>query len=241
LDKELVWIRRRLHKARKDRDIARRMFLYAAWLIDRYGLPVWPILVTSYARPQQAEVNRYEITLRGWSILLFNYEVVQLNRLDWRDYLKRPNPAAAALMARMNIAPADRVRVKAEILRLLLTLRLQAEKAQLILGFVETYLELTAQEELKLRRQVDTLASKDREQIMRMLLPGERLGLSKGRQEGRLETLREGVLDILEARFQSVPCGLREKLQEIRAESRLRRLHREAVLVENLDAFGAKL
>ena len=77
------------------------------------------------------------------------------------------------------------------------------------------------------------------------MLPGERLGLWKGRQEGRqegrLETLREGVLDILEARFKSVPYGLREKLQGIQAESRLRRLHREAVLVENLDAFGAKL
>ena len=153
------------HQAKRDPVIARRMFLYAAWLLERYGLPVWPVLVTSYAQPRRAEPNRYEMTVRGKPIITFNYAVVQLNRLDWRDFLKRPNPAAMALMVRMNLAPADRVRVKAEILRLLLTLRLRPEKAQLILGFVETYLELTAKEELKLRRKIDTFSENDQDKV----------------------------------------------------------------------------
>ncbi len=263
LDKELVWIRRRFpkakfvdlvakvklrgtpgfilihvtHQAKPDRAIARRMFLYAVWLIERYGVPVWPVLVTSYTRPRRAEPSRYEMTVRGKPILIFNYEVVQLNRLNWRDYLKRPNPAAAALMARMNIAPADRVQVKASILRLLLTLRLRPEKAQLILGFVETYLELTAREELKLRRQLDRLSPDDQAKLMRLLLPGERFGIFKGRQE----MLREDILDILAARFQDVPYAVREKIQETESEARLRKLHREAVLVASLEAFAQSM
>ncbi len=102
LDKELIWFRRRFrkakfvdlvvkvklkgepsfilihieHQARRDPDIARRMFLYAAWLIERYGLPVWPVLVTSYARPFGPEPKRYELTVRGKPIITFNYEVV---------------------------------------------------------------------------------------------------------------------------------------------------------------------
>jgi len=177
------------------------------------------------------------MTVRGKPILIFNYEVVQLNRLNWRDYLKRPNPAAAALMARMNIAPADRVQVKASILRLLLTLRLRPEKAQLILGFVETYLELTAREELKLRRQLDRLSPDDQAKLMRLLLPGERFGIFKGRQE----MLREDILDILAARFQDVPYAVREKIQETESEARLRKLHREAVLVASLEAFAQSM
>jgi hypothetical protein len=170
-------------------------------------------------------------------ILDFRYDVVQLNRLKWRDYLQRPNPAATALLARMEIGPAERVRVKAEILRLLLTMRLRPQKAELILGFVETYLELTAQEELKLRREIDRFTPIDREKIMRMLLPGERAGLRKGRQE----TLREDILDILEARFKDVPYELRESIQEIAQETRLKRLHRQAVLVDSLEAFARAL
>jgi hypothetical protein len=123
--------------------------------------------------------------------------VVQLNRLDWRQYLKRPNPAAAALMARVKIAPAERVKVKAEILRLLLTLRLRPEKAQLILGFVETYLELTAGEELKLRRETAKFPQEDQEKIMKMLLPGERHGRFEGRKEGRQEGRRAEAADLL--------------------------------------------
>jgi hypothetical protein len=141
----------------------------------------------------------------------------------------------------MSIAPADRVRVKAEILRLLLTMRLRPEKAQLILGFVETYLELTAKEELKLQRKIDTLPENDQDRIMKMLLPGERAGLRKGRQEGRLETLREDVLEILEARFKRIPYGLNEKVQKISTEARLRRLHRRAVLVKSVEAFESSL
>ncbi len=267
LDKELIWIRRRFgkakfvdlvakvtlkgapgfilvhveHQARRDPAIARRMFLYAAWLLERYGLPVWPVLLTSYAQPRRAEPDRYEMTVRGKPIITFHYSVVQLNRLDWRDFLEHPNPVAAALMARMNIAPGDRVRVKAESLRLLLTLRLRPEKAQLILGFVETYLELTAKEELKLRREIDTLPESDQDKIMKMLLPGERAGLRKGRQEGRLQALREALLDLMEARFGEASYALREHILGVQDEGEVKRLLRQAGLARTLEDFSVAL
>lgn len=57
-------------------------------------------------------------------VLKFNFRSIQLNRLNWRDYLDQANPVAAALMAKMRIAVGDRPKVKAECLRLLITLRL---------------------------------------------------------------------------------------------------------------------
>ncbi len=52
-------------------------------------------------------------------VLRFRYAVVQLNQLDWRQYLALKNPVAAALMAKMEIAPSDRARVRLECLRML--------------------------------------------------------------------------------------------------------------------------
>jgi hypothetical protein len=54
----------------------------------------------------------------------FHFRVIQLNRLDWRDFLRRENPVAAALMAKIKMQPGERKRVKYECLRLMATLRI---------------------------------------------------------------------------------------------------------------------
>ena len=77
-----------------------------------------------------------------WVILEFQYRVIQLNRLRWRDFVRRPNPIASALMAKMAIAPSERPRVKLECLRLLATLRLDPARTRLISGFIDAYLQL---------------------------------------------------------------------------------------------------
>ena len=76
---------------------------------------------------------------------------------------------------------------------------------------------------------------------MKMLLPGERAGLRKGRQEGRQEALCEDILEVLEARFERVPYTVREKIQEIQAGPRLKKLLRQGVLAKSLDAFVKEL
>ncbi len=73
--------------------------------------------------------------------------MIQLNQLQWRDFLTQPNPVATALMAKMQIGSAERPRVKAECLRLRVTLRLDPVRMQLISGFVDNYLKLTPEEE----------------------------------------------------------------------------------------------
>ena len=56
---------------------------------------------------------KIEINFPDFKVLEFNYQVIQLNRLNWRDFLDKPNPVASALMAKMDIAPKDRPKVKA--------------------------------------------------------------------------------------------------------------------------------
>ena len=55
----------------------------------------------------------------------------------------------------MKIAKCDRPKVKAECLRLLVTLQLDPAKTRLISKFVDTYLQLNAQEEQTFQAEVD--------------------------------------------------------------------------------------
>jgi hypothetical protein len=57
-------------------------------------------------------------------VLEFNCAAIQLNRLDWRDFLKRDNPAASALMAKMGVRPEDRPKVRAACLGMIVRLKL---------------------------------------------------------------------------------------------------------------------
>lgn len=60
---------------------------------------------------------------------------------------------------------------------------------------------------------------------------------AEGRIEGQAEAMRDGVLDVLEARFGEVPYALREQILALAAPAELKRLLRQAVLVSDLPSF----
>jgi hypothetical protein len=92
------------------------MFRYFAYIHQKHGLPVYPIALLSYDSPQKPEPDRYCVEFPDRRILDFSFVTIQLNRLNWRDFLQNSNPIAAALMSKMKINPQDRPAVKAECL-----------------------------------------------------------------------------------------------------------------------------
>jgi hypothetical protein len=179
------------HQARRDPRIGWRLLCYAIRLMEDYGLPVYPILLTSYDRPTVPEPDRFVMEVREFRVVEFRFRVVQLNRLNWRAFVRLKNPAATALMARMRIKPEDRVRVKLQLLRLLATWRLDRKKMDLIAGFADSYLALTAKEELALQREVDKLPeSKRKASVMELMTSWERKGRAEGRREGELAVIK---------------------------------------------------
>ncbi len=76
--------------------------------------------------------------------------------MNWRDYFGTTNLVAAALMAKMQVAPEDRLRIKIECLRLFVTLKLDRKKTRIITEFMDNYLKLTAEDAMKLRREIET-------------------------------------------------------------------------------------
>jgi hypothetical protein len=225
------------HQARREGDFGQRLFRYFARLYEKHGLPVYPVVIFSYDAPRRAEPPRHRVEFPDKVVLEFNYEVIQLNRLNWRDYLRHENPVASALMAKMAMKPEERPRVKLECLRLLATLRLDPARMQLISGFIDTYLKLNREEERAFQSGALRTSRKERKKVMEIVTSwmkqGIRQGLKQGRQEGKLDlvlrllTHRCGELGPrLQSRIRKLPLNkieaLAEALLDFKAASELK-------------------
>ena len=162
----------------------KRMFTYFARLHEKYDLPVYPIALFSYDAPERPEPDGYQVALPGFMVCDFHYRAIQLNRLTWRDYVASPNPAATALMAKMQIAPEDRPKVKAQCLRLIATLRLDAARSHLIAGFVESYLRLSAAELVVFEQELSTIPATERAQMLTLTNQWIEQGIERGIEQG---------------------------------------------------------
>ena len=222
------------NQSKKQSDFPRRMFTYFARLHEKYSLPVYPVVLFSYDAPQRLEPNRYEVAFPGKTVLQFEYSVIQLNRLSWRDYVSKPNPVASALMAKMKIAPKDRPKVRLECLRLLATLKLDPARSQLIGGFIAAYLKLNAQERKQYEQEFAKLTHEEKEANMERMNPwvkqgwdeGRKEGLQAGIQEGKKEGIQTGIqvgkeeliVRQLNRRFGSVSAQVTERLNRLSSE-----------------------
>ena len=173
-------------------NFSQRFFKYFCSLYLKYSRPIYPIALFSYDSPQRQEKDVFTVELPYFEVTKFNYKVVQLNRLNWRDFLKQKNPVAAALMAKMKIKPEDRAKVKAECLRLMVSLSLNPAKMQLISGFVDSYLRLNSQEETVFQSELSKMKLEEKERIMEITTSWEEQGIVKGRLEGRIEGQKQG-------------------------------------------------
>jgi hypothetical protein len=82
----------------------------------------------------------------------------------------------------MNIAVEERPQVKAECLRLLLTLKLDSARMQLISGFFDVYLNLNEQEDRAFKSTVDRMGLTDdqEEKYMEIVTSWKREGIQEG-------------------------------------------------------------
>jgi hypothetical protein len=208
------------HQAQARGGFPGRMHRYFSRLLEKYGHPVYPIALFSFDRPLTKQPDRYQMTLAGRRVLDFRYAALQLNRMNWRHFARQANPVASALMARMNIPPRERARVKLQCLRLLATLSLDPKKSHLISDFVDSYLQLDPGEVRVFSSSLEKLPQEERQGIMQITNSWK----EEGRNEGLVEGLLEGLETALELKFgpPARPLILRmqnyslDELQELR-------------------------
>jgi flagellar biosynthesis/type III secretory pathway protein FliH len=184
-------------------------------------LPIYPIAVFSFEYPLRPQRQQHEVTFPDLKVLDFQFAAIQLNQLNWRDFLQQRNPVAAALMAKMRIARPDRPRVKAECLRILATLQLDPARVEMISGFVDTYLRLNATEETLFQAEIDKMGLGEQEQIMEIVTSWMERGIEQGREQG-IEQGRERevalILRLLTRRLNGLNASLAERVRRLSLE-----------------------
>jgi hypothetical protein len=203
--------------------IDRRIFFYFAQLYREYQIPIYPLVLFSFDEPLRAEPHQHRVILPDLDVLTFNFRTIQLNRLNWRKFLKQQNPIAAALMAKMKIKPQDRPKVKIECLRLLATLQLDPARTYLISGFIDTYLRLDQQEEQKFQAAIAKIKlPQEKARIMQIttswMEQGLKQGLEEGLELGKKQATQHLVQSFIERRLGSLPIEITDHLQKLSIE-----------------------
>ena len=203
------------NQAQQQTDFSKRMFRYFSRLYEKFDLPIYPVVVFSYKYPKTIEPTSHQITFPNKVVLQFNYDVIQLNQLNWRDFVQQANPVASALMAKMNIADSDRPKVKLECLRLLAALRLNPAKMQLISGFIDSYLQLNAQEERLFQAEIDKIEPTQKEATMEIVTSWMREGIEQGLVQGKQSEALSLITRQLNRRIGTVTPELQQRIEQL--------------------------
>ena len=180
------------------------MFQYYALLWLRYRKPIWPIVV--YLRGGRGDglgEEAYDVEALGQRRLRFWYHKVALARLDAREYVGRDNPVAAGLAALMNRRKSrEPLTLRALMLQVVAGSELDDARKFLLTNLIETYFELTAEQETHFRRLVSKEDFREVQEMEvmwadRMRAKWEKEGLEAGRKAGKKEGLVEGKRETL--------------------------------------------
>jgi hypothetical protein len=146
--------------------------------------------------------------------------------------------------------PAERKTAKWQLTRRLYERGYGKEEILKLYRLIDWLICLPEELEVEFHRE---LADYEQQQHMPHITTIERLGQQKGREEGRQEGLQQGwraggiatrqrvVLDVLEIRFGPAPEGLRQAIETIQDEARLRALLQAAIQAASAESFAQTL
>ncbi|NJP07930.1 MAG: DUF4351 domain-containing protein [Chloroflexaceae bacterium] len=178
------------HQSEPEPFFPRRHFRYFALLFLKYNLPIYPIVVFSDRSQRRQEPTEYTISFPDLNVLRFNYRVVQVGRLHWRDFVDVLNPVACALLCLMARKREERPLVLLASLRLLVRLKLDRARPLFIGGFINTYLRLDEQEKETYATELAQLVPAEQEAVMELTTSWKEEGI----QEKALDMTRQLLL-----------------------------------------------
>jgi hypothetical protein len=198
----------------------KRMYRYSSWLMAQYNLPVYPVALLSYEKPAKEAPNVYEVKFEDLNVLRFEYRVIQLNRLSWRQYLDAVNPVALALLGKMGIPHEERVKVRLECMRKLVSLKLDPARAELVGSLIDQDMELTDEQMHEYESEIKALSSDEEQAIMELRTSWWK----QGKQEGLSEGMRQIIVDLGEKRLGKPDNTTMAKLAKLTSADELRAL-----------------
>jgi hypothetical protein len=163
-----------------------------------YDLPVYPITVLSHAESRPKNLVPLYVNFPNRRILEFNFDVIDLPRLDAESFAGMSNPAALALAARMGLNRANRTRLIRSFALTLARMELSKPVRDTVATFFFAYRRFSAAEALQLQQEFGTLEPTMRDRVMELTNPwieaGKEQGLHQGLEQGLERGLQEGIL-----------------------------------------------
>jgi hypothetical protein len=190
------------HQAQHDPSLGRRMLQY--FMLDwcEYDLPVYPIAVLSHKRASAASLSPLVVSFPNKKVMEFNFDVIDLPRMDADSFVKMPNPAALALAARMKSDAQQRISLTEDFFVTLSGIPMAEREQRLIASFFSSYQPLNRCEALQLQKKLDIVKPDAvREKVMDLTNPFIELGKEEGLQQGRQQGEVELVLKLLSRRL----------------------------------------
>jgi predicted transposase/invertase (TIGR01784 family) len=182
------------HQAQKDSNLARRMLEYFLLDWQEYNMPVYPIAVVSHKHAKPLSLAPLELDFPNKKVLHFDFDVIDLPRMEAGAFVKLKNPAALALAARMKSDPQGRVHLTRDFFLSLARTKIRREEKDLVAGFFSRYQPLSGQETLQLEEEVSKVMPRDaREAVMNLTNPFIELGKQRGIVQGQTELVLRQV------------------------------------------------
>jgi hypothetical protein len=223
-------------------DLARRLFDYYSRIRQRYDRPVATIVILADEHSQWRP-SAYESEIWGCKIKL-EYPVTKLLDLavDEAKLLENPNPFAIVVLAhvqslRTRKDAGQQYYWKKRLTQLGYERGYTRDQILDLFTFIDWVIVLPEELSTKFdaemtkfetERRMEYITSTERRGIEKGRLEGMQQGMQQGIQKGQIETLRENILDILNARFDLVPYTVNETIKGITDVSRLKSLVRQA-------------
>ena len=232
-------------QSQQDTDFPRRCYQYNHRLDDRYAEPVVSLVFLADTNPSWRPAC-YEQELWGCRIR-FDFPICKLTDFGGIEALYAMDNPVAIVMAAHLVAqqtqPEDGLRFqwKRQLVCSLYERNYSKNDIRELFRLIEWLLVMPEKSVLAFNQE---LIEFEKEKSMPYITSFERYGREKGLQEGlqQLTTSKQhDILEVLEIRFERVPDGLRETIEEISDIEKLSKLLRSAVRCADLEGFAADL
>jgi len=228
----------------KDREFPRRMYIYNYRIFDKSYRPVTSLAILADENPSWRP-DAY--TSEQWGCKI-NFEFPMVKLLDYNDQidslLDQTNPFAIITAAHLKTKatknnPQERYTWKWTITRALYEKGFSTKDILSLYRLVDWLMMLP--DELTKKFTQDLIAYEE-EKKMPYITSAERIGIEKGRNEGRDEGMvfnaREMLLEALDEKFSNnTPADIKKQIQALNNKIMLKRLHRSAIRSKDIEEF----
>lgn len=239
-DGEETWILIHIEvQSQEDSGFAERMFVYNYRCFDRYRKPVISLAVLGDERPNWRP-SSYGYDLGGCRVGI-EFPIAKLIDYEdhWEELDQSQNPFVIVVMAHLKTKatagqPQQRKQWKWTLVRKLFEQGYSRNDVVELFRLIDWMMTLPDRLEREFRAE---LRQYQEERQMPYVTSIERLAKEEGIQEGRLETLRETIIDVLKVRFEAIPSTVSDMLTGLEDGALLKQLHLQAITVRSIEAF----